>query len=283
MKTVAPRWLAVSLLPVLAAAMYMVNTEVDYLPVRLAHARHYDGLSSAAVLLGMFLGPVVTALLFAYPLGRVYARHAALAALAIIAPTVAYGMDGRFDDLVDNFPLVITFASLVMWMPIVATLAARAMARSRLAVASEPLPGIAPIALKGWLLPLLAIGFYILRDLVQPVAWDLAVMPVDHTVERASLLVMALLGPALVALVLAYPVARIYERHAVRVGLVVAAPTALYWAKDLASDSHTVVGWIIFAIHIASLAALLAVMAGVVRHRLGESRLRVVSGADATD
>jgi hypothetical protein len=283
MKTVAPRWLAVSLLPVLAAALYMVNTEVNYLPVRLANARHFDGLSSAGALLGVVFGPVVTALLFAYPLGRVYARQAALAALAIIVPTVAYGMAGRLDDLVQNFTLVIAFASLALWMPVVATLAARAMARSRLAVASEPLPGVAPAFLKGWLLPLLVLGFFILRDLVQPVAWDLAVMPVDHTVERASLLVMALLGPALVALVLAYPVARIYERHAVRVGLVVAAPTALYWAKDYGSDSHTVVGWIIFVVHIASLAALLAVMAGVIRHRLGESRLRVVSGADATD
>lgn len=286
MKIVAPRWLALALLPSLAAALYFVNQEILYAPVRLANARDFDATSTILLFMAFVVGPMLTALVFAYPLARVYARRAAaVAGLVVAFPTIADALHERLHDPVGNASLVLASGLLAVFVPVVAALAARALAGSRLVVAcpaadasgDEALPGTEPRALRWVLLPLLAIAFFILRELIQGVAWDIAMLPVNPTLERAGLFAAAVVGPAGVALLLAYPVARIYEHRAAWVGFLVSLPTAVFWASTYLAQARLPLVKVMNWINLVGLVVMLAVAAWVVWRRLGGSRLGVVA------
>jgi hypothetical protein len=284
MKIVAPRWLAVTLLPALAAALYMVNTEITYAPVRFANARGFDTLSMIAVLLVFVIGPLLTTLVFAYPLARVHARHAAVAGLVIAFPTVAYAIHDRLFHPLENLSLVLLFALLTVFVPAAAAQAGRALAGSKLVVAQSrdgemPMRAAEPRALQRMLLPLLAIAFFILREVIQPIVIDIALLPDTRAIELTCLLAAALFGPGLVALLLAYPVARLYGRHAWWVGAIVAFPTACRFAYTRFGTPHLPFVKIVHGVEFACLVVLLPLAAWIVQRRLTGSRLVIVPAA----
>lgn len=293
----APRRLALVMLPVLAAALYMVNTESLMVFVRFAEARNFDDVSSVAIPVSWMIGPLFTALVFAYPTARLYPRFPIAAALLIGLPTILYRGSGLLDNgqFADRMMTVVLTLPTLVLLPALAWVARRALAGSRLVIIKNPaaengnsaaeLPGtVSPRVLMLVLLPLFAISLFILHDLIQPAIWDIAFMPATKALRRAGELVGALIGPALVMLVLAYPIARIYQRHAVVVGMLIPIPTVWHWVLVYLQDSqlpgvhNTAFSIATDIVELVSLSAMLALGAWLIRRRLGDSRLVIVAG-----
>lgn len=275
-KTIAPRWLALSMLPVLTAAMYVVNTEAMMAAVRFAEARTFDLLSSVAVMSSWALGPLITALIFAYPIARLYSRWSIAAAVLIGLPTILYRASGSDDDLVMSLVLTLPLAIL---LPALAWLAHRALAGSQLQVAvaspdalarAEP-AFVSPRALKLVLLPISAGGLFILHDLVQAHVYDFT--DLSHT--RAIEFTGSFLGPAVVALAMAYPIARIYGSIAPLIGALISIPTLCYWLPIYLHDGKNYSSFDIAECitEMVSTAGLTSLMAWAVLRKLGDSRL----------
>jgi hypothetical protein len=82
-------WLSLPLLPVLALLLLIVHHAVQSIAIHVGVMPDSRNLELAGLVLGSILGPAVTAMLFAYPIARLYAQRSALAAILVCAPTIA--------------------------------------------------------------------------------------------------------------------------------------------------------------------------------------------------
>ena len=271
------RWV---MLPVLAAALFVPFYEGLYRLARWALDGGFDGAAGGLYFAGQALVPLLVALLACYPLARLYAGQA-MAAGAIIGVSIAAYLLSQFtfDD-----PAMVTVLlaplELCLLMPLMAGVAQRSFRdgphlawRAR----GEGVSGErAPVRLAWVLLPLLGLGFFMLHDVVQPLAMDLAVLSPSPTMERAAMLVASPAGPALVALPVAYAAACLYGRRASWIGALIVLPTVWKWAAYYLSLSPLPTTRIVFALEVLGLALFVPLFAAWIASRLGDGGLVLV-------
>lgn len=287
--TTAPRWLALTMLPVLAAAALMVDMEVQKRAWDIGSRPDIREIAQAGELFGSLAGPFIVALLFCYPIARLYGRYASLAAVLIALPSGAY-------DVLSTMPqatfIRVLFATealfLVLFMATNAWLARRALAGSRLALliqsdaktgdaANTLTPLAAPRKPMIVLLPFLAVAFFIVHDLVGSWGWDIAFDLNAGTPRRVGFLAAGLIIPTMVALVLAYPIARLYRRRAAAIAVLVSFPTVWNWSsfylRHPPRSRYLMSG---DAMEMVLLSVLVALAAWLIHRKLGDSRLVLV-------
>ena len=262
------RW---AMLPVMAASVFFLFFEPTW---RLAHnavAKAFHGASGPLVLAGEWLVPMLVGLLVCYPMTRVYGRRATLAALAAAVAASGYFV-WRFSGASLTGPLV-----LCVSVPLFAAVAQRALAdEPQLAWVSDGAShaGTLPPAKLAWaLLPLLAIAFFALHDLVQDPAIELAFAPTSRMGERLGMLAVSVVKPFLVAWPIAWVCALVYGRRAAWVGALVALPTAGRWAWLYLASAH--LPWVkaAYSVELLGLVLFLPLIAARMQRRLGDGKL----------
>jgi hypothetical protein len=278
-------WLRLTMLAPLAGALYVVDNEMKIAAWRLAEGSVAGGLPFLGLVLGLFLGPLVTALLFAYPTTRLYARYSVAASALLCLPIVLDSIFVRigFDPFL-KFVLIVQVLGLCISLAAIAWLANREMADSRLVIVdrvpSQPDSSnpAAPRWLSLVLIPMLALGFFLIDDLVQRVVWDIGFMGHSQAFDRAGLLVGAIIAPALLAMAFAYPLARLYGRRAAVVAMLISAPTISHRVLGYLEDVHTPFVVAAFTIQPLALTVLVPLAAWKTNRKLGSSRLAIISG-----
>jgi hypothetical protein len=274
-----PRWLKLLLLPVLAATAFCVDWELNQ---RIATAYFVNGVSedsAAMIVWGHMLGPLLAAVFIAYPLARIYEADWKLACVGIVVPILGFYLDmlGGPGEPIEAIPLLIGPVLFAIFVPALAATAHRAMPASRLVVSNFDAPHAAarsPLALRLLLLPVLVVGFFIFRSTLQSALFDIGFLPTTRTGDRIGMLLASVLGPALLALYFAFPIGRIYGRHAFVVGAIVPS-IALLWHRHMLTDYHLPWVGFAYALHLGALAGLPPLAAWWIAPRFFQTRLAI--------
>ncbi len=239
--------------------------------------------SYAAIVLGTVLGSVITASLFAYPFTRLYGRNSFAAAAFATVPIAFYD----FWSPVENSPFwpavhIVHIGSLLIFLAVTATLARRELSGTQVVMVAPAsrLPAevgtSSPRTLLLALLPILAIALYVGHDSVQWDLWEVGLAADTRALKRAGLLSGSLLGPALVALMFAFPVAGLYGRRAGAAGALISAPTAANWLSIYLQEDPSPFLAAAYILAGISLLTLVPLAASKARRQLGDTRLAVV-------
>ena len=274
----APRALGLLLLPVLAAAMFMVQLETQLFFVRNARAATPGEYELGPLFTGFLVAPMIVGLVFCVPLARLYPRRTLLAAIAICLPSVLYLAGTDFEGASSLFAFGLP---LLLAVPGAAWAANHALAGSQLAVTEvgEVQAGASPRVLLVLLLPLIAMGLFILHEILQYRLLDVGMLPTSSAWKRAGMLVASVVAPALLAILFAYPIARCYGRHAGWLGAAIALPTAIHWLQGVFDGTLTQPFSIAaFVLGAAMLCLLMALAAFWMRARLRTTRLLIAPG-----
>jgi hypothetical protein len=132
-----PRLLLLTLIPVLAVALYNAHHFVQSTAIEIGLLPDARNLELASLLLCSIFGPAVTASLFAYPIARLYAHRSVPAASLITAPTVIvriYHFIGASYLPWTNAFIIVQWISLIVLVPLAAWLVSHKLGRSRLAI-----------------------------------------------------------------------------------------------------------------------------------------------------
>lgn len=307
MKTISAKWLRLVLLPLLAIALFVIHDQVQTAAINVGEVFEYREFALAGVLLGTLAGPIITSLLFAFPIAQIYARFSIGAAVLIVAPTVFHAFFYLLN--ISPYWTIVNAGqtvSLVVLTPLVAHLAHRALADSRLTIIalnpdsvdsvvgcfagdSENLSKrpsrettnhlgndslrIRPIRwLQLSLLPVVGIAIFVVHGFVQAMVGDIAVIPHESGLLYFGMLSGALIGPSITALLFAYPIARLYERQAALVGALASAPTIGYWIT-VYLETRIPFLILVYCIELISLAVLIPWTASMAFRKLRCSRL----------
>lgn len=248
MTTPIPLWLKLAVLPFLAGAAFCVDYELQ---VRIAHfalANRGDPLGILMVGTGKVCGPLLAAGLVAYPIARMFEKHWALACLALVLTISWFYIKTYWID--DGDPIG---AAVMMTTPLLFALLVPALARgaylwiqdSQLVLTQSRKDDtmgelVDPRALKLLLLPIFAIGLFLIHDFWQPTMHAIGFLPTTRTGDRIGLMCAAFLGPALLASLAAFPIARIYGRWALLVGVLVPMLTTGWSLRAYLASEHSV-------------------------------------------
>ncbi|MFT3805719.1 hypothetical protein [Arenimonas sp.] len=236
MTTPMPRWLKLTMLPILAATAFCIDFEIQHRLARFGFDSDFDAYSSHLVMFGKLVAPFLAALAIAYPVARLYGRNWLLASMGIALLFLTVHVDSFFDreDLGGFVIMMVTPFWFALFLAALSAGLHRAMHESRLVVApmqeSEDARDLAdPTALKLMLLPIFVVGLFLIHDFWQPFVQKIGFLPTTRTGDRVGMLCAGFVGPALLALLVAPAVARIYGRHALVVGAIVPLLTTGWW------------------------------------------------------
>ena len=196
MTTPIPLWLKLAVLPFLAGAAFCVDYELQ---VRIAHfalANRGDPLGFLMVGTGKVCGPLLAAGLVAYPIARMFEKHWALACLALVLTISWFYIKTYWID--DGDPIG---AAVMMTTPLLFALLVPALARgaylwiqdSQLVLTQSRKDDtmgelVDPRALKLLLLPIFAIGLFLIHDFWQPTMHAIGFLPTTRTGDRIGLI-----------------------------------------------------------------------------------------------
>lgn len=128
-----------SLLAVLALALFAVDDAVQAFAWRLGDASEFAEVSILGRLVGSILGPLITAMLFAYPIARLNSRRSPLVPLATTVPvavsTLAYLRHATTDA---SAVLITHLCAVCIIVPVCASLAGRCLPHTRLLICGDP-------------------------------------------------------------------------------------------------------------------------------------------------
>jgi hypothetical protein len=271
-----PRWLMLSLLPLLAMVFGSIHVDVTHALYFFADRR---GASLSVLLAIAFLvGPAITATLFAHPLARLYGRfaEAVAALLGLYAAWTLSEADGSTG---------IGLGAMALWVGGVAMFATHVcrywLAGSELAIERvHDAPAATPRWLMLSMLPIATVALYWLEVDIGHGVTDALLKLADGSRpgRRVAALLSRVVIAAVVALVFAYPLARLYGRRAWLVALAMTLPTSFFWT-GLAVDAAKSGYWgrvAVALVEVVGLLTLVPLAAGWVQKRLAGSRLVVV-------
>jgi hypothetical protein len=274
--------LAFVLLPLLGAALRWVVAKVPELTL-------YPLNESDPTLFGLVwmyfasgFVPFLASMLLANPIARLYGRFSIVAAGLIAVPAaLLLTLEAVTLDL-----NAIQLGVLLVFLPASAAIANRQLSGSRLVILpslpTQVQPGLdPPLWLSLSLLPVLAIALRVIDHELQHFIWDVGFIPDTRVLERTGLLLGAVISPALVAVLFAYPIARLYERRWAAAAVCISAPTALYWSGTYLMDARHPYVVVAYVIKIISLAIFVPFAASKAYRKLGASRLALVPASRA--
>lgn len=284
--TPPPRWLYLSLLPVISIALWAVDDKVQAIAWRFGDAFSIAEFDFAGRLFGSLVGPAVTASLFAYPIARLYSRYSPVVSVIVIVPSALSAipfLDGAGVDVAVLYG--VQLLSLCFFLIAATTLVHRALSGSTLILASESeqcetggANKCAPAyALSLVLLPILAVALFVVHDWVQFLVFDVAFLPRARGLQLCGLILGALVGPLSTALAFGYPIARTFGRSCAFAGALISAPTSLFWAFTHLQEVS--LPWLraAYIVVLLSLITLVPITATLILRKVGASRLAVLS------
>jgi hypothetical protein len=274
-----PRWLLLAMVPILSAAAFCLDFEVKSRLARNAMAAGFDDASRLLVGVGQLVGPLLAAALVAYPIARFYEANWKLACVGVLLPIALFYGITYFDpdDLFGTIVMLMMPVILAIAVAAGAGLANFARRGSRLVVLADdaaPAGPARPLALQLVLLPIFVVAMFLLHDQVQPLVQDLGFLPTTPTAERVGMMIAAVVGPALLALAVGFPIARVYGRHALLVGALAPLLT-LWWCRWMLTSYRLPLVGLAYAIELATLALLTPLLAWWVARRFHGTRLAI--------